>query len=162
LKIERLLYFEREKEKIKRTVWEIAEKIFKKEIKILTSIPGIGKESAIYFMSEIGSIERFSSAKKLIGFCGLDPVVKQTGKFKGRYKISKKGNSHARRIVWIMADCVRKYSSYFGNYYNKKRTEGKTYKEAVTATSTKLLRTIYALLTQNRLFTEVPFIHHSI
>jgi len=90
------------------------------------------------------------------------PAIHPFWEIKGRYKISKKRSSHVRRIAWIMADCVRKYSSYFGNYYNKKRTERKTYKEAVTATSTKLLRTIYTLLTQNRLFTEVLFIHHSI
>jgi transposase len=97
-------------------------------------------------------IIRFQDAKKLIGYCGLDPVIKQSGKYKGQWKISKKGNSHARRIVFIMASSVRKNCPYFEQYYEKKRNEGKSYMEAVIATSTKLIRVIYSLLFENRSF----------
>ncbi len=162
IKIKRLLYFEEERGKVKEVIESVAERVFEREIRILTSIPGIGKSSAISFMTEIGGAERFSSKGKLIGFCGLDPTVKQSGKYKGQYKISKKGSSHARRIVWIMADSVRKYSSYFREYYQRKREQGRTHKEAVTATATKLLRVIFALLSENRLFEERISNHNSI
>jgi len=103
-------------------------------------------------MAEIVDIRRFKNKRKLIGFCGLDPVIKQSGNYKGRFKISKRGNSHARRIAFIMAGCVKRSCPYFREYYLKKRREGKSYKEAVIATSTKLLRTIYTLLRGDRLF----------
>ena len=51
-----------------------------------------------------------------------------------------------------MAGCVKRSCPQFREYYLKKRKEGKSYKEAVIATSTKLLRTIYTLLKENRLF----------
>jgi transposase len=127
-------------------------KLFKREIEILSSIPGIGKESAIYLMAELVDIKRFSNYRKLVGFCGLEPTIKQSGKFKAGFRISKRGNVHARRIVWIMAGCVKRSCPYFREYYLKKRAEGKSYKEAVVATSTKLLRTIYALLNESRVF----------
>jgi len=75
---------------------------------ILTSIPGIAKESAVYFIAEIVDIKRFRNKRKLIGFCGLDPVIKQSGNYKGSFKISKRGDSHPRRIAWIMAGCVKR------------------------------------------------------
>lgn len=103
-------------------------------------------------MAEIVDIKRFPNKRKLIGFCGLDPVIKQSGNYKASFRISKRGNSHLRRIAWIMAGCVKRSNPYFREYYLKKRREGKSYKEAVIATSTKLLRTIYALLWEDRYF----------
>jgi transposase len=152
IKINRLFNLLKEKENISKLIEKIADKFFKREIEILTSIPGIGKESAIYFMAEVIDIKRFANKRKLIGFCGLDPVVKQSGNYKASFKISKRGNSHARRIAFIMAGSAKRNCPYFREYYLKKRNEGKSYTEAVIATSTKLLRTIYALLWENRCF----------
>ncbi len=153
IKIRRLNGLFEEREHISKLIEEKAEKLFKREIEILCSIPGVGEESAIYLMAELVDIKRFEHYRKLVGFCGLDPVIKQSGRFKASWRISKRGNAHARRVVWIMAGCVKRNSPYFREYYLKKRKQdGKSYKEAVVATSTKLLRTIYALLSENRRF----------
>lgn len=152
MKIRRLNAFIGEKEHITKLIDEKAEKLFKREIEILCSIPGVGKESAIYLLAEILDIKRFMNYRNIVGFCGLDPVIKQSGRFKASFRISKRGNAHARRIVWIMAGSVKRNCPYFREYYLKKRAEGKSYKEAVIATATKLLRTIYALLHENRCF----------
>ncbi|MCM8757895.1 MAG: IS110 family transposase, partial [Candidatus Omnitrophica bacterium] len=116
LKIDRLKYLSEEREKINQIIEQISDKFFKREIEILTSIAGIGKESAIHFMAEIIDIKRFPYKGKLIGFCGLDPVIKQSGNYKASLHISKRGNSHARRIVWIMAGCVKRINPYFRDY----------------------------------------------
>jgi transposase len=152
IKIRRLNSLLEEKEHIAKLVEEKGEKFFKREIEILCSIPGVGKESAIYLLAELVDIKRFEHYRKLVGFCGLDPVIKQSGRFKASLRISKRGNAHARRIIWIMAGCVKRSCPYFREYYLKKRAEGKSYKEAVIATSTKLLRTIFALLNEDRCF----------
>jgi len=152
IKIGRLNGLLEEKERITKLIEEKGEKFFKREIEILCSIPGVGKESATYLLAELVNIKRFNNHRKLVGFCGLDPVIKQSGRFKANLRISKRGNAHARRIIWIMAGCVKRSCPYFRDYYLKKRGEGKSYKEAVIATSTKLLRTVYALLNENRCF----------
>jgi len=151
IKIKRLNALLQEREYINKLIKNKAEKLFKREIDILCSIPGIGPESAIYLMAEIVDIKRFEHYRKLAGFCGLDPVIKQSGRFKARRRISKRGNSHARRIAWVMAGCVKRNPPYFRDYYLKKRGEGKSYKEAAAA-STRLLRAIFALLNENRRF----------
>jgi transposase len=53
------------------------------DVEILTSIDGIGENSALYFLAEVGDISRFSTYKKLIAYCGLDPSVDESGKHKG-------------------------------------------------------------------------------
>jgi len=152
MKIDYLTFLKNQKSQLNQIIEQLADKLYKREIEILTSIRGIAKNSAMDFISEIMDIKRFQNYKKLIGYYGLDPVIKQSGKYKGQWKISKKGNSHARRIVFIMASSVRKNCPYFKQYYEKKRNEGKSYIEAIIATSTKLLRVIYSLLIDNRLF----------
>ncbi|MFN4132652.1 MAG: IS110 family transposase [Caldimicrobium sp.] len=152
LKINRLNSLLEEREHIAKLIDQKAEKLFKKEIQILCSIPGIARGSAIYFLAEIVDIKRFANKRKLVGFCGLDPIIKQSGKFSQKFRISKRGNAHARRIIWIMAGSVKRNCPYFREYYLKKRKEGKSYKEAVIATATKLLGVIHSLLTHERCF----------
>ncbi len=145
MKIDHLKNLGEQKQNINTLILDMAEKLFKRQIQI-------AKESAIYFISEIVDINRFENHKKLIGFCGVDPVIKQSGNYKAQIKISKRGNKHARRIAFIMAGCVKRNCSYFRQYYLKKRNEGKSYTQAVIATSTKLLKTIYTLLKEDRCF----------
>jgi len=91
------------------------------DIEILKSIKGVGEITAMHFMAEVGDIERFSSPKKLIAYCGIDPTVYESGRFKGKSKISKRGNRHLRRIVWLMAVSVVMHNEYFREYYNKEK-----------------------------------------
>ena len=51
------------------------------EYEILQSIPGIGEKIAATIISEIGEIDRFNGAKKLVAFAGIDPSVYSSGKF---------------------------------------------------------------------------------
>src|SRR5208282_3329499 len=76
----------------------------KEDIEILTSIRGIGKKSATNFLAEMGGdIRVFLGHRQVIAMAGIDPSVYQTGKYEGLSKISKRGNRHLRRIIWLMA-----------------------------------------------------------
>lgn len=87
IKMKRLFMLLEEKGHITKIIEQKAENFFKREIEILCSIPGIGKENAIYLMAELVDIKRFKHYRKLVGFCGLDPVIKQSGRFKASWKI---------------------------------------------------------------------------
>lgn len=151
-KINKLKNLIKEKQFISNIIQQQAQNFFKTEIQIFTSITGIAEETATCFIAEIIDIKRFANYRKLVGFCGLDPIIKQSGKFKISCKISKKGNAHIRRTLWIMANCVKKVCPYFTQYYIKKRNQGKSYNDAVICVAHKLLRVIYALLNENRTF----------
>lgn len=125
------------------------------DFQIITSIDGISKGTATTFLAEIGCIGNFASHKKLIAFAGIDPTVYQSGKFEGSSRISKRGNRHLRRVIWLMTTHVIEHNPIFRAYYMKKRSEGQPFMKAVFATAHKLIRLIFAMLTQRTMFREV-------
>jgi len=122
------------------------------DVEILTSIDGIGENSALYFLAEVGDISRFSTYKKLIAYCGLDPSVDESGKHKGESRISKRGNAHLRRIIWLMSVNVVRHNEYFKAYFQRKRAQGLVYKKAMMSVAHKLLRTIFAMMKKREKF----------
>ncbi len=83
---------------------------------------------------------------------GIDPAVYQSGKHEGKGRISKRGNSHLRRVIWLMATKVAQFNEHFRAYYLKRRKDGLPYKKAIMATAHKLIRTIFAMLSNKTVF----------
>jgi transposase len=50
-----------------------------KDVHRLMSIPGVGAGVAVTLMAAIGDISRFSSARQLVAYLGLDPTVRPSG-----------------------------------------------------------------------------------
>lgn len=130
---------------------------FKGDVDILTSIKGVGETTAMYLLCEIGDIKRFQSVRKLIAYAGLDPTVYQSGRFEGKSKLSKRGNRHMRRVIWIMTTMVIRFNEVFRAYFTRRRNEGLPYKKAVIATAHKLIRVIYSMLIHKRHFSYEGF-----
>lgn len=146
-KIRELFFLEEQLEKVTELLKKSCEEAaLCQDIELLKSIKGIGDTTAMHFVAEVGDMSRFSSPKKLIAYAGLDPSVYESGKFKGSSRISKRGNRHLRRVIWLMAVSVIIHNKYFREYFKRRRAEGLPYKKAVLAVAHKLLRTIYAML----------------
>jgi len=120
--------------------------------KILRSIKGVGPKTAVPFLAEMGSIENFSSHKKLIAFAGMDPSVCQSGKYIGKSKLSKRGNRNLRRAIYLMASAVVSQNAFFKAYFLKRKREGLTPQRVLLATAHKLIRVIFAMLSQRTYF----------
>lgn len=122
-----------------------------KELKLLSSITGIGETIAAVLVAEIGDISRFKSAGKLIAYAGLDPRVRQSGSSLHRNtKLTKRGSTSLRRSVFLAANVARQYDPEIRAYYKKKRDEGRTYTEAMMPVARKLLNRIYAVWKNKR------------
>jgi transposase len=48
-------------------------------VRLLMSIPGVAELLGLTIASEIGDIARFPSARKLVGYSGLTPTIRQSG-----------------------------------------------------------------------------------
>lgn len=128
-------------------------------VALLKSIPGIGDTLAPIILGEIGDIERFSNAKQLVAFSGIDPSVKQSGNFVGtKNKVTKRGSPFLRHALYIAATTsVRKESkgsqvnSVIYEYYQRK-IKAKTKKQALGAVMNKLLRIIFSVLKNKQPF----------
>ena len=123
------------------------------DMEILTSMKGIGEKSAMNFLIEMGGdIKQFESHKKVIAMAGLDPALYQSGKIDRKGRISKRGNRHLRRVIWLMTTKVIQFNERFKQYYLKRIKDGLPYKKAVLATAHKLIRVMFAMLRNKTLF----------
>jgi len=144
--IKRLFMIEEEIDKFNKLLSNGIKEVEINEIKIISSIPGIGNCLATSFVCELPSIDAFRNDKTLIAFVGIDPVTKQSGKYKAEFNISKRGNRHLRRIIYLMAINVIRFEGKFRTYFHRLRERGKSYMVAIIAVANKLLRTIYSML----------------
>lgn len=132
----------------------------RKEYDLLRSIPGIGNKIAATILAEIGEIERFDHAKKLVAFVGVDPSVTSSGKFTASTnRITKRGSKRLRRALYQAVQCgIRRrrmcplkssVNPRMREYYDIKKGEGKPHKQIVIACVNKLVRWIYSILTRS-------------
>lgn len=125
--------------------------------KLLISLPGIGKTIASVLVTEIGSIDRFCSGKSLVAYAGLDPKVRQSGSsLHHNTNLTKRGSSHLRCALFQAAAVARIHEPELKLYYQKKRNEGRAFREATIAVARKLVYRIYAVLKR-----KTPYVKHT-
>jgi transposase len=90
-------------------------------------------------------------AEKLVAFLGLDVRVKQSGRWQGRCKLTKKGDGEVRRLLYNAAMQGRR-SSQWAPYYLRLRERGMSSTAALVALRRKLARFSFALLRTDALF----------
>ena len=121
----------------------------------LTSIPGIGKVYSAGIIAEIGDVRRFNSQASVAKYAGLVWTQHQSGDFEAQHtKLIKSGNRYLRYYLLEAANSVRRCDSEFRRYYDLKFKEVNKFqhKRALALTARKLVRLIYRLLMDNRLY----------
>src|SRR5829696_3926790 len=78
------------------------------DYKLLCRIPGIGPINALAILAEAGDLRRFGHHRQFLKFCGLDLATHQSGQFRGKAKLSKRGNARLRRALWMAAQVARR------------------------------------------------------
>jgi transposase len=151
-KIATLLHLQERLEELTKLLTDFCKATRDEDWKILRSIKGVGPKTGVPFLAEMGSIENFSSPKKLIAFAGMDPSVCQSGKFIGKSKLSKRGNRHLRRAIYLMAAAVVSQNAFFKAYFNRRKREGLIPQKALLATAHKLVRVIFSMLSHRTYF----------
>ena len=121
----------------------------------LTSIPGIGKVYSAGIIAEIGDVHRFNSQASVAKYAGLVWTQHQSGDFEAQHtKLIKSGNRYLRYYLLEAANSVRRCDSEFRRYYDLKFKEVNKHqhKRALALTARKLVRLVYRLLMDNRLY----------
>jgi transposase len=152
-KVSTLMHLQERVEHMTKLMTALCKASMLQELEIVTSIKGIKTKTAVPFLAEVGSIKNYSCYKKLIAFAGLDPSVRQSGQFVGQSKISKRGNRHLRRVLYLMASSVVRSNNLFRLYFIRKKKEGVSAQKALFAVTHKLIRIIFAMLKNKTYFT---------
>jgi transposase len=118
------------------------------EIRRLMSVPGVNVIVAASFLAAIGDICRFESPRKLVGYLGLDPRVRQSGPGPATHgHISKQGSVRARHaLVEACWTTVRQPGPLHAFYERVRARRG--HSVAIVAAARKLACLFWCLLTR--------------
>ncbi len=124
-----------------------------KGAKGLQSVPEFGHKTVAVLRAELGDVARFHRSDQVVAYAGLDLEVKQSGKWKGQTKLSKRGSGRLRRILYMAAvRCIRLKDSAFGAYYHRLVARGMKAREAMIAVMRKMLTVAYHLLRTEQMY----------
>ena len=131
---------------LKQEVQELAEA--NEKASRLMTVPGIGAMTGLYTVLVLGPVERFSSAKQVVSYVGLDSVESSSDNLHRprRYgRISKQGD---RQLRWLLIQCATtacQYHPQLSRFYHRLKYR-KAWPVVKTAVAHKLLVCCYVLL----------------
>jgi len=118
-------------------------------IRIL-SIKGLGTVTVAGLIGEVGDFSKFRTRSEIMKLAGLDLYEISSGKRKGQRRISKRGRSLLRKILYYAAiQMIRKNGIMF-DYYTRLTNRGMLRLKALVAVARKLLGIIHAIVRDNR------------
>ena len=110
----------------------------------IQAIEGIGEITAAGLVMAFQR-GRFASGDAFIAFLGLDVRTRQSGSWRGKEKLSKKGPPELRRLLYMAAMTARRSPTWAG-FYQRYLDPGLSRIQALVALSRKLARVAYTLL----------------
>lgn len=152
---QQLNLLQKQKEQLKQQVLVVvgSDELLNEKFDKICQIKGIGKFSLAVIIAETNGLSLFESISQLVSYAGYDVIEDQSGKHRGKTKISKQGNGRIRRILHLPAfNVIRFKQQPFTNLYDRIYMKSKAKMKAYTAVQKKLLIMIYTLWKKNEAF----------
>ncbi len=116
----------------------------------LSSVPEFGRQTIAVLRAELGDVTRFARTEQVVAYVGLDLQVRQSGKWKGQVKLSKRGSGRVRAVLYLAAlRSLTRPDSPFAAYYHRLVARGLKGSEALIAVMRKMLLVACHLLRSN-------------
>ncbi|MCP4488109.1 MAG: IS110 family transposase [Gammaproteobacteria bacterium] len=121
--------------------------------KLVKPLKGVGLMSFAVVVSETNGFALFKNQRQLVCYAGYDVVENQSGQRSGKTRISKKGNSHIRRILHMSSlSAVRNKVPVFRNLHERLVDRSGIKMKGYVAVQRKLLVVMYSLWKSNTPF----------
>ncbi len=148
-------WLEKEKDKLQDKISEMieADQELSRKRDILTSMVGVGEVTADTLLAELpelGSLDRKGVAKLV----GVAPMVKQSGKYKGKSVIVG-GRTTVRNSLYMPALCAKKFNPTLKEFYDRLYNNGKDKMVAIVAVMRKMLTILNAMIRDDRHFSTI-------
>lgn len=128
------------------------DEVLKKKYACVTSIKGVGLMAFAVVVAETDGFALINNQRQLASYAGYDIVENQSGKKAGRTRISKKGNSHIRRVMHLPAFNVVRYEQTFKELYERVYDRSGLKMKGYVAVQRKLLTIMYTLWKKEEMF----------
>jgi len=114
------------------------------------SMPGVGPLNAVALVA-VFHRGAFAGSDAFIAFIGFDVRLRESGRYKGKAKITKRGESEIRRLLYCAAQPARCYRP-FDIYHQLQLDKGLSKIAAKVALARKIARIAFALLSNQQTF----------
>jgi transposase len=145
---QRLQLFNSQEKEIRYDITEIVkkDKELVEKIENITSLPGVGKLTAVITIAETNGFELIKNSSQITSYSGLDVKEKLSGtSVKGKPKISKRGNRHLRKAMYMPALTAIRNDERFKAIFVRLVSKHGIKMKAAVAVQRKLLELIYTL-----------------
>jgi transposase len=127
--------------------------ILNSKMEKICTVRGLSTLSVATVIAETNGFQLFENYKQVISYAGYDVVENQSGSHQGKTRISKKGNSRIRRILYMPSlTAMSTKNSVFENLYTRVYQKTGIKMKGIVAIQKKLLLTIYYLWKRNESF----------
>lgn len=129
-----------------------------KKVDNICTIKGVGLHTVAVTIAETNGFLLFKNSRQLVSYAGYDVVQNESGKHKGKTRISKKGNSRIRRALFmpafsVVTHKVKPFLNLYERTFEKHHQKMKSY----VVVQKKLLVLIYTLWKTETKFDEKHF-----
>jgi transposase len=137
---------------IKQIEKELSDKInkdtnLKKLYSLATSVPGIGKITALTLLYFTNEFKLYANAKQLACYCGVAPFEHSSGtSIKGKSRVSPFANKRLKKLLHLVAMSTISSDRELSSYYYRKVDEGKNKMIVLNAIRNKILHRLCAVI----------------
>ena len=129
------------------------DKEFSQRVKNVETIKGVRLLTIITVLCETNGFSQFNNIRQVVSYAGLDIAERQSGLFKGKTRISKKGNARIRECLYMPALSATSYNEPIKALYQRVIERNPTIKrKGVVAGMRKLLILIFVLWKKNEAY----------
>ena len=127
--------------------------VMARQMELATSVPGVGKQTALYMIAMTRCFAAFTCWRKLACYAGIAPFEYSSGSsIRGRTKVSHLANKKLKSLFNMAALSAKKYDLELKTYYERKRAEGKPVMSVMNAIRCKVIARVFAAINRNSPF----------
>jgi len=117
----------------------------------LKTLPGVGPILALTIMAEAGDLRRFTHHRQFLKYCGFDLSSLQSGQYRGKTRLSKRGNRRLRYAFWIAATIAirmqeNSFRDKYARYIAADPSDADLKRKAYTAVAAKMARVAHGMM----------------
>ncbi len=125
--------------------------------RLITTIDGIGVQSAAHILASAGDPRDYESAKSFAAYAGITPRTNHSGRrTPRRAPICRKGSAELRRKLWMPTLSAMSRNPWISAFAERLRSRGKPHKVIRIACMRKLLTAVYSVAKSGRPFVPLP------
>ena len=125
---------------------------------LLLSVPDFGPLTVAAILAHTGDLSNYEHPDQVIKLAGLNLYEISSGQHKGRVRITKRGRSHFRKILYMAALRASRRRGSLRAYYTRLKDRGLESTEALVAVMRKLVRVSWALVRKSQSFDAAKLI----